>query len=105
MRRPFIERAISRWLEGCSVLPLIPHSTKPYPDVDVEIYESRQPSLRELYEWSQKYPGAGVGIVVEYRPNWHKTLQAIREMDLEFITDIPVFILIQIKDFQKRNER
>jgi hypothetical protein len=71
----------------------------------VEIYESRQPSLRELYEWSQKHPGAGVGIVVGYRPNWHKTLKAIKEIDLDRITDVPVFILMQIKDFQKRNER
>ena len=98
MRASFIERAIGRWLEGYSVIPM-PTPGRYYEDFDHRPYETQQPSLRELYEWSKKYPKAGVGIVVQYSPDREKTLEAIRAMgDLDEILDIPVFILQMLKD-------
>lgn len=108
MKRSFIERAIGRWLEGHSVIPIIPHIAKPYDGFDSSPYEKRQPTIFELFSWSgsEEYKDAGVGIVTTYEPDPHKTLEIIRGMgNLNQITDVPVFILAMLKEAIKNSSK
>lgn len=108
MKTSFIERAINNWLEGYSVIPLIPYSTRPYAGFDHSPYEKRQPTIHELFRWSKddKYKGAGVGIVVNYPKDRQKTLKTIRDMgDLDEIYDVPVFILAMLKEAMKNSTK
>lgn len=96
--RPFIDRAIENWLEGYSVIPMRPHIARLYPGFDVSPYEKRQPTLQEMHNWEDEYPNAGVGIVVNYKPDREKTLNQIKKMDLMKIMDVPAFILFRLQD-------